>query len=897
MNLELIATNSRGRSRRETLNGREYIVVPLTMIVPGVLNGSKGALYYPPEEIGKDPGAWNHMPIVVNHPLVNGMPVSARDPYILEKYGIGYVFNTVHNHKLRAEGWFDVEKTRKVHKGILANLEAARPIELSTGLFTVNEPKLGTFNNKQYTSVARNYRPDHLAILPDKKGACSIEDGCGVMVDNKAIGGLAHNDWAKWDADRALAGERTERRAAHKSWSESAARATKNANLASKQANDIIGGHAKAAAAHSHAAETHLEAAKTAEDYDQSEHHFNQYDKHIARSERHQAIANKPIGNGLHVNHIVKMKSGKYRLLSHTGKNLGTFDSHDAAATHEGEVEYFKHANNADEQAMEQPGQLAALLRQDSLDEDGDENDDDQGNNPVAAGFIPGNYTPGKGTLGNPQRQGTQVVRPNNNADMYRDDRGRFTTGDGASVKKGSKTGDKQHYDPAAEEAHRSPGNRIMHGAIGAAVGTAVGPFGAAVHGRFQNETTKQHRGKEAFYSSMAGMVAGGSIGAAIGGLGGSNIGARLGSGAGAALYGALHNEQVNNDWAKWDADHSGGSSVAAKATDTAHSMGEKARNAGQHQEAYKAHLKAASVHERAMKSAKGEAVLAHHDMANHHNQLASMHKEKATELRQPGMVASVARTAMRALGRDTVAQNERAFEGDDRFINNGFGGGASGGGGAGGASNPQAVQQGDASISKALAADPRLQKDMKAKGKKPPMTQQDKLDSDVAKAKAVPAQQPPQAQQQQPQQQPPQQQPQPPQQQTRNYDASESRDQSGKWTGTDADAARGQHQLAAKHDQLASYYSTKAANDDTRYLKHGLTGAIGRHMAMSNANYHALKSAAHKQMATDLEQGRAHAKDVPAHLQDKAEPGFVRRLLPGNGGILGNTDNRFLVA
>jgi hypothetical protein len=39
--------------------------------------------------------------------------------------------------------------------------------------------------------------------------------------------------------------------------------------------------------------------------------------------------------------HIVKV-GDKYRLLSHKGKNLGTFDSHSAAAKHEGEVEYFK---------------------------------------------------------------------------------------------------------------------------------------------------------------------------------------------------------------------------------------------------------------------------------------------------------------------------------------------------------------------------------------------------------------------------------------------------------------------------------------------------------------------------------------------------------------------------
>lgn len=39
--------------------------------------------------------------------------------------------------------------------------------------------------------------------------------------------------------------------------------------------------------------------------------------------------------------HIVKTGGG-YRLVSHTGKNLGDFESHKAAAKHEGEVEYFK---------------------------------------------------------------------------------------------------------------------------------------------------------------------------------------------------------------------------------------------------------------------------------------------------------------------------------------------------------------------------------------------------------------------------------------------------------------------------------------------------------------------------------------------------------------------------
>lgn len=46
-------------------------------------------------------------------------------------------------------------------------------------------------------------------------------------------------------------------------------------------------------------------------------------------------------------NHIVKLPSGKYRLYSHEGKNLGTFDSYAEAAKHEGEVQWFKEHKNA----------------------------------------------------------------------------------------------------------------------------------------------------------------------------------------------------------------------------------------------------------------------------------------------------------------------------------------------------------------------------------------------------------------------------------------------------------------------------------------------------------------------------------------------------------------------
>jgi hypothetical protein len=175
--------NLAGRVERRTLHGREYLVAPLSMIVPGVLNGSRGALFYPLDEISATADAWNGMPIVVGHPMIGGRNVSARSPDVLEQFGIGTVYNTAVNGKLTAEGWFDVERTKAIEPQILSALMRGEPIELSTGLFTDNEARPGVHNGVSYTHVARNYRPDHLAILTDQKGACPLEAGCGVLAN------------------------------------------------------------------------------------------------------------------------------------------------------------------------------------------------------------------------------------------------------------------------------------------------------------------------------------------------------------------------------------------------------------------------------------------------------------------------------------------------------------------------------------------------------------------------------------------------------------------------------------------------------------------------------------------------------------------------------------------
>jgi len=163
-------------------NGREYLVANATLIVPGVLPGSNGPLYYPEDEVKRDVSQWNDVPITVGHPVRNGFHVSGRDPDIDV---IGRLHRSTYDGRLRAEAWFDVEATNQVEPRIIDYLRNKKPFGLSTGLFTTNQPAPAgaNHNGRSYVATARNYKADHLAVLLDSPGACTIKDGCGFLVN------------------------------------------------------------------------------------------------------------------------------------------------------------------------------------------------------------------------------------------------------------------------------------------------------------------------------------------------------------------------------------------------------------------------------------------------------------------------------------------------------------------------------------------------------------------------------------------------------------------------------------------------------------------------------------------------------------------------------------------
>lgn len=167
------------------LDGRDYYVGPVILCKECVMNG----LLYPEDVLNDHPQRWNGQPLIVQHPFdKNNKPISVNSPMVIAKHKVGYVFNSMWDSSLKAlkaEAWIDKLKVEESFPKLYAKLEANQNVDVSTGLFSDTIVKSGIFNNKKYVGIATNIIPDHLAILPDEKGACSWEDGAGLFRVNQ----------------------------------------------------------------------------------------------------------------------------------------------------------------------------------------------------------------------------------------------------------------------------------------------------------------------------------------------------------------------------------------------------------------------------------------------------------------------------------------------------------------------------------------------------------------------------------------------------------------------------------------------------------------------------------------------------------------------------------------
>jgi len=181
-----LATNATAGTVKEiTRKGKRYLVAPTVALRAGVLNGE----LVPADEVAKYANAWNGRPVPLGHPKQDGQPISANSMDLWDETPAMFWSATVDGDALKGEIWVDIQRASDMGgqaAQLVQRLRNNESIDVSTGYFRDFTESPGVYDGKAYTGIARNLRPDHIAILLNETGACSWADGCGVPRINQS---------------------------------------------------------------------------------------------------------------------------------------------------------------------------------------------------------------------------------------------------------------------------------------------------------------------------------------------------------------------------------------------------------------------------------------------------------------------------------------------------------------------------------------------------------------------------------------------------------------------------------------------------------------------------------------------------------------------------------------
>jgi hypothetical protein len=188
LTLQFSGNATTGQVKEITHGGRRYLVSPVVALREGILNDT----YVSAAEFSKFASSWQGRPVPISHPRADGLPTSANTPDIWATDVLGHFWNVaVDGGALKGEIWIDLDKAQTMGERaatVINRLRQGGQMEVSTGYFCEMEATPGTYNGAAYGGIARNIRPDHLALLPDEIGACSWADGCGTPRVNSECG-------------------------------------------------------------------------------------------------------------------------------------------------------------------------------------------------------------------------------------------------------------------------------------------------------------------------------------------------------------------------------------------------------------------------------------------------------------------------------------------------------------------------------------------------------------------------------------------------------------------------------------------------------------------------------------------------------------------------------------
>jgi hypothetical protein len=168
--------------------GKQWLVVNGVPLVEGVLNGR----FVPADEFGSFVNDWNDIPVVLPHPKRNGGSARVPDPDVPV---VGRFYNAkMDGNRLVGEYWLDKALLESLRDNdgnqdaglVLERIDNKQEVETSTGYWSESVPRSGNFKGRKYSYVDQKIHPDHIALLTQEAGACSLADGCG-MNRNRAM--------------------------------------------------------------------------------------------------------------------------------------------------------------------------------------------------------------------------------------------------------------------------------------------------------------------------------------------------------------------------------------------------------------------------------------------------------------------------------------------------------------------------------------------------------------------------------------------------------------------------------------------------------------------------------------------------------------------------------------
>lgn len=153
-----------------------YIIEDVPFIRPMRLAGG----YVPERSVRETSAQWDGVPATLNHPRDDdGRPVAANEQ---PETHIGTTEDPYYDGE-HVRGNIRLEKSELQDSGEASDIEAALqagdPIDVSSQYASVDLPP-GEYDGEHRQNAERIVRPDSVAILPNRQGVCSIEDGCGI---------------------------------------------------------------------------------------------------------------------------------------------------------------------------------------------------------------------------------------------------------------------------------------------------------------------------------------------------------------------------------------------------------------------------------------------------------------------------------------------------------------------------------------------------------------------------------------------------------------------------------------------------------------------------------------------------------------------------------------------